>query len=264
LSNPRANLGQIIVAAGGLLVIISLFLPWYGGGGESQHAMETIELFDLIVILLCVLSIGIAVGSLTGATANTPLARMNLLLPLTGAIALIVWVLAIEFAWALDEAISLKFGAYFAMVLGLAMVAGAVLASRPDLAAKVEAATAGIGAGAGPGAPGAGPGAPGAGPGAPGAGTPGAAPAAGPGAPGTGAPSPAGAPGGPQSPGAPPSPAPEGQAPAQPPTATQPALKRRTSGPGQASSSVPQCTSTTTIDALALAARTASSARRSS
>jgi hypothetical protein len=231
LSNPRGNIGHLLVAGGGVLTIIFLLLPWFGGQrtDETAHAMETFELFDLIVILLTLASIVIALGVVTGRTANTPLDRPKLLVPLTGAVVLILLTLAIEFAWAFDQALALKWGGYLNLLAALAMLAGAVLTNRPELAARVESrvesAAQSVGSSGGPGQQQPGQHQPGAvGSGAPAGGTPGGTPLGGPQSPGGfpgGAPSPGGVPGGVTSPG-PSSPAPASPAPAPAPASPAP------------------------------------------
>ncbi|MEA2474524.1 MAG: hypothetical protein QOE06_2439 [Thermoleophilaceae bacterium] len=152
MSNPRAHLGHIIMAAGGVVLALSTFLHWL----EGQSAWEAFSVLDIIITLGAIATAAIAAMHITGASANQPMLRGELagwvgLIPATLAIALVL-----EFGFGPG---TLGFGAYVAFLASLAIIAGLVLRERPDLAEKVNAATANIGGG---GLPGAGPGAPGA------------------------------------------------------------------------------------------------------
>jgi hypothetical protein len=212
LNNPRANLGHITMAAGGILLALSTFLSWL----TEQSAWETFSALDVIIFFGALATAAIAAAHITGAAANQPLLRGELpnwigLIPATLAIALVL-----EFVFGPAES---KFGAWLGFIASLAIIAGLLLRERPDLAAKVNEATAGIGSGGQPGAPGA----PGGYAGSPAAGAPQAGTAGAPAAP---APAPA----------AQPAPAAEPQ---QPATAPQPAAPTPAAQPAQPESSGP-------------------------
>src|SRR4051794_41809791 len=57
----RFELGPIIVAAGGLLLLVSLFLDWYGAGVSAWDAFEVV---DLLLAALAVAAIVAAIGAL--------------------------------------------------------------------------------------------------------------------------------------------------------------------------------------------------------
>jgi hypothetical protein len=163
VNNPRANLGHIIMAAGGGLLALSTFLSWL----EEQSAWETFSALDVIIFFGALATAGIAAAHITGAAANAPALRGELpnwvgLIPATLAIALFF-----EFVFGPAEP---KFGAMLGFLASLAIVAGLLLRERPDLAAKLNEATAGLGAGPSAGA--------GPGPGTPAVGAPPATPAA--------------------------------------------------------------------------------------
>ena len=198
LSNPRANLGQILVAAGGVLLAIFTFLSWFGPGDETS-AWKVFSIVDIVIFFGALLAAGLAVVNLMGQSATLPpqLTSVQRWIGAVPALLAIAFILEIVAGDA-----DIKFGGVLAVLVALVLLAGTIMLVRPDIAAKVEAATANIGAGGpGPGAPGApgagpGPGAPGAAPGvgvpaaAPSPAAPAASPAGGPGAP-TGTPGPA-------------------------------------------------------------------------
>jgi hypothetical protein len=152
LSNPRAHLGQIIMAAGGALLFISTFLSW---GGDAS-AWESFSFLDIVIAFGALATAALAVAHITGSAEKIPPALRG---DLPNWVGLIPATLA---AGILLEAIfgpgELDFGGWIALLASLAIIAGLVLRERPDLAAKVNEATANIGSGGAH--PGAGPGAP--------------------------------------------------------------------------------------------------------
>jgi hypothetical protein len=76
LDTSKLSTGDMIAGAGGILLIISLFLPWYGIdinvtgiGSASGHASgwETLSFIDILLFLIAVLAILYAVGAAAGA-----------------------------------------------------------------------------------------------------------------------------------------------------------------------------------------------------
>jgi hypothetical protein len=217
LNNPRANIANLIAAGGGALLILSLFISWYGGGGESRSAFGIFSFADIVLFILGAVTVALAGAHVAGAAASLPSFLRPSVLKWLGAVALTMALLfTIEFTSG-DFGADIKFGAILGILASAAILAGGILNDRPDLAAKLNEATAGIGGG--PGQPGAGPGQPGVGPG------PGAA---------TGQPGFGGQPGGG---GAAPTAAPQqpAAAPQQPQTAPQPAQPQSAQGGGEGS-----------------------------
>ena len=61
----RLRLGEWLAAAGGVLMIVSLFLPWY----EGVSGYEALSLIDLLLTLLALLALALAVLQ---ATRDSP------------------------------------------------------------------------------------------------------------------------------------------------------------------------------------------------
>jgi hypothetical protein len=211
LSNPRANLGHILIAAGGVLLALFTFLSWFGPGDVS--AWEVFNIVDVVIFLGALVAAGIAAANLAGAAANLPPQVTSVQRWLGAVPALLAIAFIIEIVAGDGE---IEFGGFLSLIAALVLLAGTIMLVRPDIAAKVNEATAGLGGGpSGPGGGAVGPG-PGAGPGAtPGAGAPGGGPAAAAPAPPAATPSPAAPPaGGPSAPtpaSAPASPAPSAE-----------------------------------------------------
>lgn len=201
------------MAATGVLLAVSFFLPYFGAEetDESAKAWEAWAIFDVLLTAIAIGLAVIAIARITGAIQLPVPAQLPLIL--AGVAFLATWALSIELVWGLEGVFKLKIGGYLALLASAGLLAGAVISVRPDLQAKVNEATANIGSGGGPGA-----GAPGPGPGAPGPGAPG---------PGASAPTPQA----PAQPAAPSAPAPEPTVAGQPATAPQPAGPAESSGP---------------------------------
>jgi uncharacterized protein DUF2510 len=137
LNNPRANIGHILVAAGGVLLALFTFLKWYGPG-DGVKPWEIFSLVDIAMFLLGLAAAAIAVAHLVGAAANLPPVVSGLERWLGGGASLLALAFILEFA-ASDA--TLKFGAYLALLAALALLAGVILNQRPDLAARVVEAT---------------------------------------------------------------------------------------------------------------------------
>jgi hypothetical protein len=160
LNNPRANIANLVAAAGGALLLLSTFLGWFGGGDESFNAWKTFSLADIVLVVIAIAALALGAAGATGNAASLPDFLKPSILKWLGTVALTISLLfALELTSGQFEA-DLKFGAILAVLASAAILAGGILNDRPDLAAKLNEATAGIGSGGGPGA-GPGPGAPG-------------------------------------------------------------------------------------------------------
>jgi hypothetical protein len=182
LNNPRANIANLIAAGGAALLILSTFLPWIGGEDESANFWEILTLFDIVLFVVAILALLLAGAHVAGQAATLPAAITPSRLRGLGTIALtIALYTTIEFTSGdfFGDA-GIRFGAILGVLAAAAILAGGILNERPDLAAKLNEATAGIGGGGGQPGVGAGPAAGQGGFGQPGGGaaTPGPGPAA--------------------------------------------------------------------------------------
>jgi hypothetical protein len=128
LRATRSNLGYLIAAAGGLLLFLSLFLSWFSVPGGSASLWE---IFSGVDILLAIL--GLAVATLAGghALGRPPVAVPPVVLTILGIVAL---TLVVEYVLESDNA---AIGAFLGLLASAAILAGAILADRPDLAGRV-------------------------------------------------------------------------------------------------------------------------------
>jgi hypothetical protein len=130
LKATRSNLPHLIAAAGGALLVISLFLSWFSVGDLDASAWKT---FSFVDIVLLVIGLGAAVvGGAFAMGAALPVAWLRPhLLKWDGVVAVTI-VLTYIF-----ENDNNAFGAFIGLLAALAILAGGILSDRPDLAARV-------------------------------------------------------------------------------------------------------------------------------
>jgi hypothetical protein len=116
----RFELGPIIVAAGSLLLLVSLFLDWYGAGVSAWDAFEVVDL------LLAVLAIAAIVAALGALAPDAGFLDRRWLPFLVGAVVVLVAASIINPPPAAAGA-SADLGAWIAFGAAMAMLAGAVL-----------------------------------------------------------------------------------------------------------------------------------------
>jgi hypothetical protein len=65
----RVRTWEWLTGLAGLLLFVSLFLPWYGAGGKTANAWEAFTFVDLILALAALSGIALVVVSATQRTA---------------------------------------------------------------------------------------------------------------------------------------------------------------------------------------------------
>jgi hypothetical protein len=120
--------GQAIAAGGALLLIISLFLPWFGApGAESLNGWEgqtTNDIYLLITALVALGALAIGTGAmLPGLTWNGATA-------LLGGVAtiLMLWLVVIDF----PDGGERKVGLILSLVAVIAIAVGGFMATQDD------------------------------------------------------------------------------------------------------------------------------------
>jgi hypothetical protein len=56
----KLKLGQLITGAGGVLLIVSLFLPWTDSAGADQTGFELLTMADVFLLIVGLVAIGAA------------------------------------------------------------------------------------------------------------------------------------------------------------------------------------------------------------
>ena len=119
-SNPRA--GQLIAGAGGVLLIVSLFLPWAEKGGVSRSGWELWTMADVFFLIagLCAIAAAITGGRFGLFRPDLTLIGATDLLGLVATV-LMCWLLIFDFPAGADREI----GAFLALIAAITIAGGA-------------------------------------------------------------------------------------------------------------------------------------------
>jgi hypothetical protein len=120
--------GQAVAAGGGLLLIISLFLPWFGAAGAESLSGWEGQTTDDIYLLITAL---VALGALAlGGGAMLPGLTWSGATALLGGVAtiLMLWLVVIDFPDGGDR----KIGLFLGLLAVLVIAAGGFMATMDD------------------------------------------------------------------------------------------------------------------------------------
>ena len=118
--SPRA--GPLIAGAGGVLLIVSLFLPWAEKGGVSRSGWELWTMADVFFLVagLCAIAAAITGGRIGVFRPDVTLIGATDLLGLV-AIVLLGWLLIFDFPTGAGREI----GAFLALIAAVTIAGGA-------------------------------------------------------------------------------------------------------------------------------------------
>ena len=121
MTKGRPELGQMVAGAGGVLLIVSLFLPWAGAEGADRTGFELLTMADALLLIVALVAIGAA---LTWG-------RFGLFRPdmsVNGAADLLSVVATILLAWFVlfdfPQGASREIGVFLALVATIAIAGG--------------------------------------------------------------------------------------------------------------------------------------------
>lgn len=118
----KPGIGQLIAGVGGVLLIVSLFLPWADVAGVSQTGWELSTMADVFFLIAGLVAIGAAI---TGGRHSffRPDLSMNAATDLLGVVAtlLLAWLILFDFPANADAEI----GAYLALIAAIVIMGGA-------------------------------------------------------------------------------------------------------------------------------------------
>jgi hypothetical protein len=127
MSASQTSQGQMIAAAGGVLLFIFLFLPWFGAGGGDLSGWEGQSTTDLYLLITALVAVGAA---LTGGVI-LPGLTMNGATALLGAVGtiLLLWLVLFDFPDGADREI----GLYLSLIAVAAVAGGGYAAAQGDV-----------------------------------------------------------------------------------------------------------------------------------
>ena len=140
----RVSRGEAIAAAGGLALLVFMFLPWYGGSLSGIGAPVKVPtstgwesfggVFDFLIVLLAVTPIAVAAGRATDRLPPLPLEQGLLVLSAGALLALIVGIRLLDAPDVIDVGIpnvevdsSRKVGAFLALAAAAVIAYGGYL-----------------------------------------------------------------------------------------------------------------------------------------
>ncbi len=127
----RMSQGQMVAGAGGVLLIVGLFLDWVSGFGNAFDAFSGM---DIIMLIIAIVAIAWAASAAMGTA--TPPALSGMLVGLLGLIVL-GWALG----WDLENS-DAGLGSWLSLVASIAIAWGGLGANRRPVVASTGATTA--------------------------------------------------------------------------------------------------------------------------
>jgi hypothetical protein len=123
----RLRVGEWVVGACGVLLLVALFLPWYGPGSAS--AWEAFTVLDVILALLALAAIAVPVATATHRVPAMPLALESLtaLCGMIGLLLVLIRVLNLP-----GDAHERDIGLWLGLAASLGIAAGALIAIRDE------------------------------------------------------------------------------------------------------------------------------------
>jgi len=114
--------GQLITGAGGVLLIVSLFLPWAGNGGTSRTGFELLTVGDVFLLIVGLIAIATALtwGRYGVFRPDVSLNGAADLLSVVATI-LLLWLILFDFPTGASQEV----GVFLALAAAIAIAAGA-------------------------------------------------------------------------------------------------------------------------------------------
>jgi peptidoglycan/LPS O-acetylase OafA/YrhL len=127
----RLRAGEWIAGGGGLLLLISLFLPWYGA--PDATGWESLAVIDLLLAVVALSAIALLVVTAVYRVPALPIA-LAALLSLAGIVGVVLALVRV--AWLPDGADSREWGLWLALAGVLAVAVGAWVAMSDQRLSK--------------------------------------------------------------------------------------------------------------------------------
>jgi hypothetical protein len=119
----RIRDGEWIAGAGGAALLVSLFLPWYGGGRVEATAWQALGVLDVVLALLALVPLTLVVLQATRASPTLPVVFSVLSVPTAALATLLVLVRLIDQPGP-NALVEVEIGAWLALVAALVATAG--------------------------------------------------------------------------------------------------------------------------------------------
>jgi hypothetical protein len=129
----RLRAGEWITAGSGIVLLVSLFLPWYGGsaaaGASDASGWESLAVLDIVLALIAAAAVALLVITATQRLPAVPL-TVNTFVALAGLLAIVlVLVRVVDLP---DDAGAREWGLWTGLAGALGIAAGALVAMRDE------------------------------------------------------------------------------------------------------------------------------------
>jgi hypothetical protein len=122
MTTSKRGPGQLIAGAGGVMLIVSLFLPWAAAGGADRSGFELWTMADLFLLIAGVTAVAAAI---TGGRVGVfrPDMSLNAATDLFGVVStiLLAWLMIFDF----PEGASREVGAFLGLLAAMVIAGGA-------------------------------------------------------------------------------------------------------------------------------------------
>lgn len=137
----RLRLGELVAGGAALLLLIDMFLKWYGFEGESLaraagfsttiSAWRAFDFVDILLFLVILVTLGLAVMTATARTPALPVAA-SVIVTALGVIAALFVLYRIINQPGPNDFVTVSFGAYLGFLLCLGIALGGYMAMRDE------------------------------------------------------------------------------------------------------------------------------------
>jgi hypothetical protein len=130
----RLRKGELIAGAGGVVLLVVMFLPWYSDAGPNPidvTAWEALSITDLILALTAVAAIGLAVLTAARRSPALPVAA-SVITTTLGALATLLVLYRILNQPGPNELAEVKLGAFLGFLSVLAITGGGFRSMRDE------------------------------------------------------------------------------------------------------------------------------------
>jgi hypothetical protein len=125
----RLRAGELVAAASGVALLVSLFGPWYDGAGDTLSAWAALGVIDVLLALVAAAGVGLAIVTAAQRVPAVPIA-FSAFLTFAGAFGVVI--VLIRLVDLPSDAIGRGWGVWLALAGAAGTVVGAALAMRDE------------------------------------------------------------------------------------------------------------------------------------
>src|SRR5687768_11410108 len=125
----RLRAGEWIAALSGAVLLVSLFLPWYGAGAEDASGWEALAVLDVALALVAGFGVGLLVITASQRVPAVPIA-LSAMVTLVGLVGLVLVLIRLaDLPGGFDGR---ELGVWLGLLGAIGIVAGGAVAMRDE------------------------------------------------------------------------------------------------------------------------------------